>query len=116
MGDMLVKLYELPECSELIQSLKNKGIFIKRAIGPEKRLLEEWCSTAFTEHASGEISVAMSRIPSGVFVAVRNGKPIGGIQRKGDRQSVTGKNSPGYVRGGLRICRYRKCRAKRLLY
>lgn len=77
MGDMLVKLYELNDCPELIQSLKNEGVVIKRAIGPEKRLLEEWCRTNFTEHASGEISVAMSRIPSGVVVAIRSGKPIG---------------------------------------
>lgn len=74
MGDMLVKLYELPDCSELIQKLKDEGIVIKRAIGPEKRLLEEWCSVHFTEHAASEVSVGMSRSPAGVFIAVKEMK------------------------------------------
>lgn len=77
MPDMIARLYALPDSKKLIQELEGKGIYIKCAIGPEKRLLEEWCRINFTEHAASEVSVAMSRLPVGVFVAVRDNKPIG---------------------------------------
>lgn len=77
MGDMLVKLYNLPDSQKVIQSLKEENIIIKRAIGPEKHLLEQWCRSNFTEHASSEVSAGMSKSPPGVFIAVKDGKPIG---------------------------------------
>lgn len=77
MPDMIVRLYNLPDSGELINELGSKGIIIKRAIGPEKRLLEEWCSKHFTDHAASEVSVGMSRSPAGVFVAIKDRKPIG---------------------------------------
>lgn len=77
MVDMLVRLYDLPDFGDLPKRLKDEGIIIKRAIGPEKHLLEEWCKCNFTEHAASEISVGMSRSPFGVFIAVIENKPIG---------------------------------------
>jgi GNAT superfamily N-acetyltransferase len=77
MPDMIVRLYDLPDPGNLIKELGYSGIIIKRAIGPEKRLLEEWCRDHFTEHAASEVSVGMSRSPVGVFVAVKDKKPVG---------------------------------------
>lgn len=77
MPDMLVRLYDLPDFSDLLGGLKKKGIIVKRAMGPEKILLEEWCRSNFTEHAAGEVSVGMSRSPVSVFIAVKENKPIG---------------------------------------
>lgn len=77
MSDMLAKLYDLPDSGKVLEELKSKGIIVKRAIGPEKIFLENWCKANFTVHAAGEVSVGMSRAPTSVFVAVKNNKPIG---------------------------------------
>lgn len=77
MADMIVKLYDLPDFTQLIKELEKENIYIKRAIGPEKCFLEEWCRKNFTEHAAGEVSSGMSREPVSVIVAVKDNKPIG---------------------------------------
>lgn len=59
--DMLVKLYELPDVTDLKKKLEKSGIVIRRALAPEKSVLLTWmrqkypfwvdeCDVAFTSH------------------------------------------------------------------
>lgn len=59
MGDMLVKLYDLPAfCPNEIN-----GINIKRAIVPEKILVCSWVRENFSQAWAGECENAFSKTP-----------------------------------------------------
>lgn len=70
MPDMLVKLYELPTCDDLIESLSKQGITIRVALPPEKRLIVGWVADHFGEKWASECDVALSSKPVSCFVAV----------------------------------------------
>ncbi len=73
MGDMLVKLYDLPAfCSNEIN-----GIIIKRAIAPEKIPVCLWVRENFSQAWAGECENAFSKTPSTCFIAVKDGKILG---------------------------------------
>ena len=50
MPDMLVKLYELPEVDNNIESLRNQEIFIKRVLSPDKNKIIEYVRKNFNEN------------------------------------------------------------------
>ncbi|PIS47520.1 MAG: GNAT family N-acetyltransferase [Elusimicrobia bacterium CG08_land_8_20_14_0_20_51_18] len=75
MADMLVKLYDLEnfDCA----GLEKSGIFIKRAIAPEKETVTSWVKKNFSPSWVSECDVALSQVPSKCFLAVKNGKILG---------------------------------------
>jgi GNAT superfamily N-acetyltransferase len=77
MPDMLVKLYALPQAPTLFSRLAIKGVDIRRALAPEKRLLADWVGTTFDAAWAGEVDVAFARVPISCFVAVYRGEPVG---------------------------------------
>lgn len=77
MGDMLVKLYELPDARALYESLAKSGIEIKRAIAPEKHFVEDWVGTRFSKGWASECAAAFAQSPCSCFVAVKERKIIG---------------------------------------
>jgi len=77
MSDLLVKLYSLPESGEAIAALREKGVEIKRAIGPEKTAVTGWVQENFSNAWASEADVAFSHNPPGIFIAVKKGAVLG---------------------------------------
>ena len=77
MADLLVKLYTLPESGGVYAELKEEGVEIKRAIGPEKTAVAAWVLANFSKVWASEADVAFSQNPPGIFIAVKNGVILG---------------------------------------
>lgn len=77
MADMLVKLYNLPDEWSFIAPLTEKGISIRKAIGPEHLFLESWVETHFSKGWRSEVSAALGNRPTTCFIAEKNGELLG---------------------------------------
>ena len=77
MSDMLVKLYDLPNDWTFIREQEEKGVVIRKPIGPEKHVLMDWVKGNFGDAWCSETDVAASNSPVTCFVAIREGKLIG---------------------------------------
>ena len=77
MADLLVKLYALPESGGVYSALEEKGVEIKRAIGPEKRAVAGWVLANFSKAWASEADAAFSQNPPGIFIAVKDGTILG---------------------------------------
>jgi ribosomal protein S18 acetylase RimI-like enzyme len=69
--DMLVKLYDLADVSDLIQTLNAKGIFIRRAMVFERKAVTDWVAQSFGPLWADECRVAFGQHPIGCHLAVR---------------------------------------------
>ncbi len=70
MGDMLVRLYDLPDSQPIMAKMGEQGITIRRAIAPEKHIVLDWVKEFFNEAWASEADVAMSHHPSTCIIAV----------------------------------------------
>lgn len=70
MGDMLVKLYALPDAAPAMARVRAAGYDIKRPLPPERRALVRWVESHFGERWAGEAETAFSRRPVACHVAV----------------------------------------------
>ncbi|AMQ54766.1 GNAT family N-acetyltransferase [Algoriphagus sanaruensis] len=78
MKDMLVRLMELPDVSELEKRLLEKEkIVFRRAIAPEKHLVSEWVMEQFGAYWKSEVEVAFSRQPVSCWIAQRGNDILG---------------------------------------
>ena len=78
MKDMLVRLIELPNVSELENRLLGKEqIVFRRAIAPEKHLVSEWVMEQFGAYWKSEVEVAFSRQPVSCWIAQRGNELLG---------------------------------------
>ena len=77
MPDMLVKLYDLPSTSPLIEALKGHGIVIRAAMSYEKHQVTEFVRNTFTRAWESECDVSFSNHPVSCFIATEAGKIIG---------------------------------------
>ena len=77
MSDLLVKLYELPESGKTYAALAEKGIEIKRAMGPEKHAVVAWVLANFSKPWASEADVAFSQTPPSIFIAIKDKAIIG---------------------------------------
>lgn len=78
MKDMLVRLMELPDTSELEKRLLEKEkIVFRRAIAPEKHLISEWVLDQFGSYWKSEVEVAFSRQPVSCWIAQRGNELLG---------------------------------------
>lgn len=77
MGDMLVKLYDLPEMESVQAFEARTGITIRRAIAPEKHAVSEWVGKHFRPAWVSECEVAFARSPVTCLIATENGKMLG---------------------------------------
>ncbi len=71
MSDLLVKLYELPALSPVLDELKRKNIVIRRPIGPENYAVIGWIREHFGSGWAGEAENAFFRPTKSIFIAVR---------------------------------------------
>jgi len=77
MPDMLVRLYDLPDKTGIIKELEEKGIQVRRAIGPEKHIVVEWVRKEFNNHWASECDIAFSRQPVSCFIATKDQEILG---------------------------------------
>ncbi len=77
MPDMLVKLYNLPETSELFKKLDQEGYKIKRALSADLFLIRDYIAKEFNESWAGEAFKAICAQPSGCFIATKGGELVG---------------------------------------
>lgn len=77
MPDMLVKLYELPDHTELIGKLKDEGVIIRRISAHEKRHLLRFASDEFQPAWADECDAAFSNSPVSCYIAVEHEQIIG---------------------------------------
>lgn len=71
MGDMLVKLYDLPPLEPALSDLRSRGVEVRRALAYEKRAVAHWVGQQFSATWASECDVAFSRVPVSCFVALQ---------------------------------------------
>ncbi len=76
MIDMLVRLYDLPDSSELYARVAAVGVTLRRARAFEKHTVAAFART-FSEKWASEVEVALSRQPVACFVATRDKQLLG---------------------------------------
>lgn len=77
MGDMLVRLYALPDHSALVARLQAEGIEIRRALPPEKPVIIEWVRTTFSAAWAAECERAIGRDPVSCLIATHEVQLVG---------------------------------------
>ncbi|WP_026951220.1 GNAT family N-acetyltransferase [Algoriphagus mannitolivorans] len=78
MKDMLVRLTELPNSSEIEKKLSEKEqIIFRKAIAPEKHLVSEWVMENFGAYWKSEVEVSFSRQPVSCWIAQRGNDILG---------------------------------------
>ncbi len=77
MPDMLVKLYNLQEDWSFLAEQARLGITIRKAVGPEKRLIVDWVAGQFGGAWASETDRAISNRPISCFIAIQNQELIG---------------------------------------
>ena len=77
MIDMLVNLYELPDSGDLYESVKDKGITLRRANVYERHIVADWVGERFSPKWVSEVKVAFGRQPVTCFIATRDKEILG---------------------------------------
>lgn len=77
MPDMLVNLLDLPCEQELLYTLEEKGVQIRRALAPDKFRVVEWVRTHSSPNAAGECDVCFAHTPVSCFIATRGSEIVG---------------------------------------
>jgi GNAT superfamily N-acetyltransferase len=72
MPDLLVRLYDLPEI-EATAKVAAAGFAIRRALPPERSLILDWIGARFSTHWVSEAALALSQMPTTIYIAVRAG-------------------------------------------
>ena len=78
--DMLVKLYALPDISDLRQQLAQEDILVRRAMAYEMKQVVAWVSSQFGEAARGwqsECEISFSRSPIACQIATQGNRLFG---------------------------------------
>ena len=73
MADMLVNLYDLPDCDDLIKRLEDEGINIRRAMAPDLYGILDYVGKNFGTNWKGECTVCFAHQPISCFVAEKAG-------------------------------------------
>lgn len=77
MIDMLVRLYDLPDSSDLYRRIESAGVTLRRARAFEKHTVETFARTHFSEKWASEVAVAITRQPVACFIATRDKTILG---------------------------------------
>lgn len=76
MPDMLVRLYDLPDCGPERQRLKATGIVCRRAETYERSAVIQFVARWFSRWVD-EAEAAFGRVPPTMFIAVQGSQPVG---------------------------------------
>lgn len=77
MPDMLVKLYELPDLTPILNTLAAKGVTIRPPVAVEKPKLYHWIEKTFGPRWAKECDLSFSSVPATCFIAEREGYILG---------------------------------------
>lgn len=72
MIDMLVRLYDLPDNTELYRTVASQGISLRRGRAFEKHTLAKFAIDNFSEKWASEIEVALTRQPVSCWIATKD--------------------------------------------
>lgn len=76
MGDLLVRLYDLPDIASEAK-VKAAGITVRRALPPERHVVTAWVGKHFSPFWVSEVEAAMSHLPVTCWVAIRDNQLLG---------------------------------------
>lgn len=76
MGDLLVRLYDLPEFPSEAKVIGD-GVTVRRALPPERHVVTDWVGKHFSSNWVAEVEAALSRLPVTCWLAVKDGKLLG---------------------------------------
>lgn len=74
---MLVKLYALPDSSELLTRLEAQGFLIRHPLPPEKHVIMAWVEKNFGKGWASECERTFSSLPVSSFIAIKDFEIIG---------------------------------------
>ncbi len=77
MVDMLVRLYGLPDSSQIYAKCSENGVILRRPGVYEKHLVEAFIREHFSPKWVSEASVALTKQPVGCFIATKDKKILG---------------------------------------
>ena len=77
MPDMLVNLLRLPPLEASLEEMRGAGLVVRRAQPWELTPVREFVAREFNAAWADEISVGFARQPVAVYVALREGRPVG---------------------------------------
>jgi predicted N-acetyltransferase YhbS len=77
MIDMLVRLYDLPDGTDLYRSVDEKGIILRKARAFEKHTVAAFAKEHFSAKWVSEVEVAISRQPVVCYIATRDREILG---------------------------------------
>ena len=72
MPDLLVRLYDLPDLTPALETVRARGFEVRRALVPEKPSVLPWIETHFSAAWAAECDAAFARQPLACFLAVRD--------------------------------------------
>lgn len=76
MPDMLVKLYEIPPLTPVVEGLAGEGIVVRSPRAPERPRVLAWMEEHFAMWTR-EVDATFSRVPVSSFVALRGQEILG---------------------------------------
>ena len=79
MGDLLVKLYTLPDLEPALARARESGIEIRRPLAPERYAVVNWVAQQYGDRWGSEVAMAFSGHPITCFIAVNGGGDIIGF-------------------------------------
>ena len=77
MGDLLVRLYDLPPLQSRLDAHKREGIILRAALPPERHVVISWISTHFPGGWASECKSSFARLPVSCFLAVKEKEILG---------------------------------------
>jgi len=75
--DLLVKLYQLPLNTDLLQKHRSQGILYRQPLGSETHLILDWVSQRFSSGWVSEVSIALHQRPPRCLIAIQDGNLLG---------------------------------------
>lgn len=79
MGDLLVKLYRLPDLGAAVARAEAAGVRIRRPLAPERYAVVNWVALHYGDRWGSEVAMAFSGHPISCFVAVSPGGELVGF-------------------------------------
>lgn len=76
MGDLLVRLYDLPEFPSEAKVIAS-GVTLRRALPPERHIVTAWVGKHFSPYWVSEVEMAMSHHPVTCWLATKDDQLLG---------------------------------------
>ena len=77
MIDMLVRLYELEDPSEIYARVEEQGIILRHARAYERHIVADWVGKHFSPKWVSEVKIAFSRQPLSCYIATKDKEIMG---------------------------------------